>query len=134
MERGADLSRIAGPEWGSSDPVLDGVLQDPEEQDGEAELPPEWADDVHPLLLFRTNDPEAEANPPPWVPPRWSGEYRPVLVGPARECQWPAWSHGERPSHVYCAAPSLPERSYCADHCARIFQRRPRAAQADQTA
>lgn len=69
-----------------------------------------------------------------WTPPTLTHEHRTLLVGPARQCQWPAWSHRERPTHVYCAAPSLPDRSYCADHCARIFQRWPPSAKTEKAA
>jgi len=44
---------------------------------------------------------------------------------PRSACCWPMWGT-ERPSHLYCGDPSLPGRSYCADHHVVAYQ--PRAA------
>lgn len=50
-----------------------------------------------------------------------------------RRCQWPIWPHTATRSHAdygrMCeAAPVVPGRSYCAEHCARAAVRRGEAA------
>jgi GcrA cell cycle regulator len=65
---------------------------------------------------------QGESTLPPIIcdapPPQGAaGALFPLPAGSrARTCAWPLWGFGERPTHRYCDALRLPERSYCAAH------------------
>lgn len=45
----------------------------------------------------------------------------PPVIGPASACAFPLWGHLQRPNNRFCAAPSVPGRSWCETHCAVVF-------------
>lgn len=45
-----------------------------------------------------------------------------VVVHSSRTCCWPLWG-SEKPTHIYCAAPSQVNASYCPMHQAKAFSR-----------
>lgn len=89
---------------------------------GSTSLPAEWPP-ASPIMHPR--QPAAgDASPPKVVrqhTPRPSRPVPPVVVfGPVRQC---TWLEGERQPYRRCDAPTVPGKSWCPEHDARVFWR-----------